>query len=86
MNPWRYLLALWLARAAVALSLLLTLALAGTWVMSYRSPWGWVRTRWELSATTAEWWTRRVRLEQGALTVAYTYESAPAFIGQVVGA
>src|SRR5690606_31045719 len=46
----------------------------------------WQHTRWELSAATDEWWDTRTRLAHGIAGVACTHETAPAFVGQVVGA
>jgi len=77
---------LWLSRAAAAFWLMVTLALAAVWIHSHRSPAAWQRTRWELTAATDEWWDTRLLLADGVVSAAFTHETAPAFVGQVVGA
>jgi hypothetical protein len=71
---------------ATAFWLVVTLALAAVWVYSHRSPSAWQRTRWELTAATDEWWDIHLLLADGTAAAAFTHQTAPAFVGQVVGA
>src|SRR5262245_47775929 len=74
------------SRIFFASCLLATLALAGFWVYTHHSPAAWQRTRWELTAATDEWWEDRILIADGIVAVSFTHQTAPAFVGQVVGA
>lgn len=84
---WRgRLIKLWIALGGATLSLLLTLGLVAGWIESHRSPRAWQRTRWELSATVDEWWETRWVIADGVAGFSHSHITAPAFVGQVVGA
>lgn len=75
---------LWLARLAVAGSLLVTLVLAGGWVESYRRPIELTRTRWNLSATEDDWTKLRLQLLRGSFMVAHEHQTQVAFTGNFI--
>ena len=86
MIRFRHRINVWLARGAAAVSLLATIFFAAIWVRSYRQPQAWMRQQWELSAAVDEWWTSHFFLADGVAVGIFSHETAPAFVGQVVGA
>lgn len=79
-------LTVWLLRGAAGGLLIVGFAGAATWAESHRQPRGWQQTQWELSASMDEWWETHWVLADGVAGMSIVHVTAPAFVGQVVGA
>ena len=67
-------------------SLFMTMAFVVIWMLSYRVPQGWTKSEWELAAAVDEWWYTNLMIVDGVALATYEHSTAPAFVGQVVGA